>query len=283
MSGGELPPLYLLTDNGSIRAASALALRETATRLSALTGQQVEAASLAHCDKIDPTELGNTPALRLADHLLAEDLPDARPIVILPFFLATGGAIVRLLHKALAEIRDKRPQLQIRIAPFLFDEDGTHQEILALACKDRIEEQLNANDEAIHPNVILVDHGSPFPVAAQVRNFVAGQIQAFLHHKVRSVIPASMERREGTQYDFTAPTLSDVLQRPHIQQHPVILSYFFLLPGRHAGAGGDIAEILDEARQQFPNLSLRTTGLLGDHPLILNALAKRINSTCGKS
>ena len=264
-AGGDSSPLFLLTDNGSIRASSALALRSAAEELATRTGQQ--------------EQLGGIPALRLRDHLLSGEVQDGRRVVILPYFLAKGGAIAQLLDKALAEICKERPSLVVHTAPFLFEETGPDQEILARACAARIEELMEPTDTT-PPSIILVDHGSPYPIAAQIRNFVAGQVQAFLHDRARCVLPASMERREGTQYDFTAPLLADALRRPELHSNPLILCYFFLLPGRHAGEGGDVADIIAAARQEFPDLDIRATRLLGDHPLILEALTKRIHTAC---
>jgi len=268
-------PLFLLTDNGSIRAESALALRAIAADLSNRTGQQVEAASLAHSNRIPAEKLSGTPARLLGEWLTDESIVAKRPATVLPFFLGNRGAIVRMVEQAVAEAVAQRPGLSVRIAPFLFEEDGDNQDILARAAADRVREQMGPGDPLL-PNVILVDHGSPYPIAAQVRNFVAGQVQALLRDEVRSVIPASMERREGEAYAFTDPLLEEVLRRPRLHDRPVILAHFFLLPGRHAGEGGDVAEICEEARQEVPTLQIRPTRLLGDHPIVREALEQRL-------
>ncbi|MBC2600875.1 sirohydrochlorin chelatase [Puniceicoccus vermicola] len=280
IAGGAKAPLFLLTDNGSIRPASALALRAAAEDLSNRTGQTVMPASLAHCHRIPAEELGGTPARRLKETLLDPSLPEERPVFIIPFFLANRGAIVRLVEQAIAETREERPQLSVELLPYLFEEDGAEQEILARAGTVRVREQIRPSDTQ-KPTVVLVDHGSPYPGAAQVRNFVAGQVQAFLHDEVHTVIPASMERRDGDEYAFTDPLLEEVLRRPHLSQRPLILLMFFLLPGRHAGHGGDVAEICEEAIEESPSLEIRTTELLGDHPILLEALAKRVIGALG--
>ncbi len=273
-SGDE--PVFLLTDNGSIRPASVLALREAAADLARRTGETVEPVSLAHCDRIDPTDLGGTPALTLLDRLTRPEEPSRRSFVILPFFLGNRGAIVRMVEAEIEKARAKRPAVSVRLAPFLFEEDGPKQEVLALAAADRIRERIAADSPA-RPVVVLVDHGSPVPVAARVRNFVAGQVQALLREEVHRVIPASMERREGERYAFSDPLLEEVLRRPSLRDRPVILSLFFLLPGRHAGEGGDVATIRDGAVAEVgPSLRISTTGLLGDHPLVREALCRRI-------
>ena len=78
-------PLFLLTDNGSVRAESALALRGIADDLFRRTGQQVEAASLAHSDRIPVDKLGGTPARLLPDWLSDESSTRDRPVCVLPF------------------------------------------------------------------------------------------------------------------------------------------------------------------------------------------------------
>lgn len=272
----EEAPLFLLVDNGSVRPAATLALRSIANGLSKTTGFEVRPASLAHSNRIPREDLEGEPAERLIDHLLSPDLAEDRSVVILPFFLGNRGAIVRMVEKTVAQALSDRPSLKISMAPFLFEEDGEDQDVLARAAASRILDLVNQT--TVPPNVILVDHGSPYPLAAQVRNFVAGQVQALVRDRVRSVIPASMERREGSQYQFTEPLLSEVLLRPRLHDRPVILSFFFLLPGRHAGEGGDVAEICAEARQKVPSLEILPTALLGDHPIVVEALEKRIRN-----
>lgn len=271
-------PVFLLTDNGSIRPTSALALRAAAADLARRTGKTVEPVSLAHCDRIDPADLDGIPARTLLNRLTEPEEPSRRPFVILPFFLGNRGAIVRMVEDEIEKARVESPAISVRLAPFLFAEDGPKQEILALAAADRIRERIGA-DSTARPVVVLVDHGSPVPVAARVRNFVAGQVQAILRDEIHCVVPASMERREGERYAFSDPLLEEVLRRPALRDRPVILSLFFLLPGRHAGEGGDVASIRDEAVAEIgPSLRVSTTGLLGDHPLVREALCERIKT-----
>jgi hypothetical protein len=51
-----------------------------------------------------------------------------------------------------------------------------------------------------------------------------------------------------------------------------------LLPGRHAGPGGDIATIIRRARAGNPKLRAVRTKLLGDHPGMVAILADRFNA-----
>ena len=53
-----------------------------------------------------------------------------------------------------------------------------------------------------------------------------------------------MERRPDPQYDFNNPLLETLLEQWHQEGvSEVVVSQFFLLPGRHAGPDGDLAEI----------------------------------------
>ena len=52
-----------------------------------------------------------------------------------------------------------------------------------------------------------------------------------------------MERREGDAYAFNDPLLESLGGISGFAGGRLILAMFFLLPGRHAGEGGDVAEI----------------------------------------
>jgi len=268
--------VYLLVDNGSIRPASTLVLRRVATEVGRIAGAEVLPISLDHSNRVAPEDLGGKPAVLLSDFLVSAECGSKKKrIVILPVFLGNRGAIVRRVESVVEDVRAARPDLKVKMARFLFEEDGPGQEILATAVAARVREKLSPNDNR-KPVVVLTDHGSPLPIAAQVRNFVAGQVQMILRDEVHCVVPASMERRKGKSYAFTDPLLEEVLRRPVVEERPVILAMFFLLPGRHAGEGGDVAEIRDEAIAETGNFDVRTTELLADHPLIISAFVERV-------
>jgi sirohydrochlorin ferrochelatase len=63
----------------------------------------------------------------------------------------------------------------------------------------------------------------------------------------------------------------------------VIVALFFLLPGRHAGAGGDVAEICDGLIAQHTLRSAVRTPLLGEHPQLVDILVDRLRAALDSS
>jgi hypothetical protein len=55
----------------------------------------------------------------------------------------------------------------------------------------------------------------------------------------------------------------------------------FLLPGRHAGRGGDLEKIALEARTRAPALRCHFTELVGTHPLAIEFLAGAVTRALG--
>jgi hypothetical protein len=53
---------------------------------------------------------------------------------------------------------------------------------------------------------------------------------------------------------------------------------FFLLPGRHAGAGGDVAEIAEGLIGQGAFEWIEASPLLGEHPGLLDILEARLRA-----
>jgi hypothetical protein len=57
---------------------------------------------------------------------------------------------------------------------------------------------------------------------------------------------------------------------------PIILSMLFLSPGRHAGPGGDIADICSAVERDHPGFRIHPSALVGGHPRLLAILAARV-------
>ncbi len=84
-----------------------------------------------------------------------------------------------------------------------------------------------------------------------------------------------MERRPEPAYDFSSPLLSDLLVMPPWSASHVIVAMQFLLPGRHGGPDGDVARICRQAEGATPDLRTKITGLVSEHPLLVEILVDR--------
>lgn len=268
----------LLVDNGSLRPQAVLNLRRLAGALTQATGEQVEAASLLHAHKISAEQLEDEKAVTLAprvERLAAEGVTE---LVIVPFFFGPSQALTGYLPERLREVQDQYPNLGIKVTAPLVDTLSGLDLRLARLLADNVRDALPCGIAGgkRKPTVILVDHGSPVPEVTAVRNYVAGQLGVMLAEEADCVTYASMERREGDAYRFNEPLLADLLASRTLAGREVILAMLFLSPGRHAGEGGDIAEICDRAMTASPGLRIVTTRLVGEHDGILEILVDRV-------
>jgi sirohydrochlorin ferrochelatase len=266
----------LLVDNGSLRAQATLNLRRLAQALGQATGQDIEAASLLHSYKIPAERLEGRKAVSLGP--LAEQLAaqGATELVILPFFFGPSQALTSYLPERLAEVQAQHPQLTVKVALPLVESQAPVDLRLARLLADNVRERMSGLSR---PNVVLVDHGSPIPEVTAVRNYLAGQLSVLLSEEAGCVTFASMERRDGDAYRFNEPLLVDLLASKAMAESEVVLAMLFLSPGRHAGEGGDIAEICEEAMAQSPGLLVTTTRLVGENDAILEILATRLEQS----
>lgn len=263
----------LLVDNGSLRAQATLNLRRLARALGEATGQEIEAASLLHSYKIPAEELDGKKAVSLgprAEQLAEEGVTE---LVILPFFFGPSQALTRYLPERLAEVQARHSRLAVKVALPLVESQAPLDLRLARLLADNVREQMNCTSR---PRVVLVDHGSPIPEVTAVRNYLAGQLSVLLSEEAECVTFASMERRDGDAYRFNEPLLEDLLAAEAMAGSEVILAMLFLSPGRHAGEGGDIAEICEQAMAHSPGLRVTPTRLAGEHDGILEILATRL-------
>lgn len=265
--------VIFLVDNGSLRPQATLNLRRVAASLSELIGESVQAASLLHSNKIPVAEVDGIPATTLGPATERSVEQGATEIIILPFFFGPSKALTGYLPERMAMLQARFPYVKVRVAQPLVDELRGNDLRLAHLLADNVRDKLRPGDK---PHVALVDHGSPIPEVTAVRNRLAGQLSVLLGDDVACVAAASMERRKGDEYRFNEPLLENLLVAPELSSGPVILAMLFLSPGRHAGEGGDIAEICVAAEQQYPGLSVTTTKLVGEHPGIVDILATRL-------
>ena len=101
------------------------------------------------------------------------------------------------------------------------------------------------------------------------------QLTTLLGSTVQFVGSACMERREGSEFDFNDPLLAHALDHYAISSGVVVVALLFLSEGRHAGANGDIEEIVADLRLRHPHVDIRVTSTIGTHPLVAEILKDR--------
>ncbi len=264
-----------LVDNGSLRPASYLNLKHWAAALSTASGREVLPVSLLHSSRIDPQALGGEQALVWERQLKTDWNAGARSFCILPFFIGPTAAVLEYMPERIVALREKLGDFQIAHGPFLGVDPEAPADDLIQIVANNIRNGISEH-KLKQPNVVLVDHGSPQPAVARMRDRIAEILQIKLQQEIASLRPASMERREGKRYAFNEPLLETVLSEEGWNSGEILVALLFLSPGRHAGPGGDIAEICANAEQSQPNLKTYMSPLIGDHPDLLELLRNRL-------
>lgn len=269
-------PTCFLFDNGSLRPAATLGLRRVADRLANLTGVEVRAVSLLHSDRVDQDSLGGRPAELLEPALDAFVAGGGRQAVALPLFFGPSGAMVDYLPPRIEALESRHPGSRIRLAACLESPDDDSPRLLATALKQAIF-RMDESQTLRNPTVIVTDHGSPLPTVTAVRNRIGTALARIKDPSWPEVKVASMERREGRAYDFNEPLLARALRETAASGHSeMVVAQQFLFPGRHAGPGGDIAEICAEFERENPACSVLTTEPIGESDEVLALLARRL-------
>ena len=276
------PPVCFLFDNGSLRAASTLSLRETARLLALELGVEVRAVSLLHSSAVDPSGLDGKPAqlleAALTNYLEQNGLAEA---VLLPLFFGPSGALTGYVPERLAALAAKFPQAHLRLARWLVDPAESDTRI-AQALAEAIQRVI-VTKNPIRPKVVLVDHGSPQPAVTAVRNFLGQQLQNLLADAAEAVAVASMEKRPGPEFAFNDPLLAERLRTPPFDHGDVVVALQFLSPGRHAGAEGDVAQICAGACGEKPGLQTYLTETIASDKRVIAVLADRYREVHQKS
>ena len=262
-----------LVDNGSLAPEATLELRGLAAALTRRLGREVEAVSLLHSHKVDPAELGGMEATIVKRRMRVSFAAGRRRFIILPLFLGPSRAITEYLPELLGELREECPEMEVVVADCLLGKsvdqpDGRLIQMLA--------DNVRAADPEGTMQVALVDHGTPAPEVNRLRNTVARDLAKLLGYEV---IACSMERRSGAEYDFNEPLLEHLPTVANLKGGRLLAAMFFLLPGRHAGAGGDVAQIGAELVKSGAYEAVVCTALLGRHPLLVDLLAERLLET----
>ena len=268
------PALHvLLVDNGSLQPAATRRLRKIASALGRRLGRKVEPVSLLHSNKVPAKKLGGRKAEILEEAVLHRLHRGAREFVIVPLFFGRSRALTEFIPDLIANWRRHSAKMKVRVAaPLAASGEGRLARILERQVRVKLTPGFLRGQRA---RVALVDHGSPVKAVTQVRNRLAAQLRRRLGATVAGVAACSMERRPGANYAFNEPLLETLLAKPPWNSGPVIVAQLFLLPGRHAGPGGDVERICREAREKSPALRTVRTKLLGGDPALTAILADR--------
>jgi sirohydrochlorin ferrochelatase len=271
----EKSPVCIFVDNGSLKPEAILALRRVAKQLAFRTNLDFHAAGLLHSDKVDASHLSDRPARVFVDTMQELLEEGHRDFLILPFFLGPSLGIVDWLPKKLEVFHNNYQGLKVKVAPSLFG-GGVGAEPLATVINDRVVDVVQ-REGLRRPFVALVDHGTPAIAVNEVRERVAEISESLLGDKVAGLASCSMERRTEPEYDFNDPLLVDLLQdRNVVPAGDVVVALLFLSPGRHAGTGGDVEMICEEARRDRSDLRMFLTEPLGEHPATVDLLEQRV-------
>jgi len=256
-------PTILLVDNGSIKPAATLQLKKIAEQLGERTKQKIYPVSLQHAEVV------------LANFLREQLEQGKSDFIILPLFFGNSRALTKFIPDVQAELEEVFGKFNLKIADTLFPFPQSDTRLADIIFNNI---QIVARDSLFSlRNIVLVDHGSPSPQITAVRSGVAKEVQAKLGQKVK-LAQAVMERREGKQYDFNGELLEDwLLEKAKQGEASAIVALLFSLPGRHAGEGGDIVEICDSVMERYPGFKIGLSPLVGEHPLLLDILADRLN------
>lgn len=249
----------LLVDNGSYEPAATLALRGLALEVGKLIGLEVRPVSTMHSTKIDPALLGGVPAVIFEGAVQQAKADGIDELVVLPLFIGPSRAITEYLPKVFADAKLGAMKLSIR------------EPLFGPELRSMLIDNLKSTGWTKGSGTVyLCDHGSPIQEVTRCRNFFASSIRTELGLKEDDLIACSMERREGAEYDFNKPLLQDALQQA---KGEAVILMLFLLPGRHAGADGDVATI---AKEHAPDdLRWKLSPLLGTHPALPALLFRR--------
>lgn len=267
-------PLVLLIDNGSLRPEATFSLRHLARELSARTKLDVEAVSLLHSHKIPADDLEGLPATIVRRRLRECVQQGLRHVICLPLFLGPSLAVREYLPQLIEEAQAECPELRVDLAEVLA---GPDCEVPDPRLAQMLADVVRRVGVSPSTKVALVDHGTPYEPVNRVRNAVVGQLALDLGVEVAKVLACSMERREGDAYAFNEPLLENLTEVSGFSGGRLVLAMFFLLPGRHAGDGGDVAEICERLKAARAFDQIEMTPLLGTHPGLVDLLEDRLN------
>lgn len=268
-----------LLDNGSLSPDSVLQARELASELSKRIGCPVDSVSVSHVDRVALESIDGCPGIIWKAYLDKLQDSELRDLVALPLFFGPSYGLRKAQQLSASGIGDDS-RLRIRWADCLISIDCDRLPEIVKELVTRILDTDSVGPRLAQamelPSVLVVDHGSPYREVAEYRDFLAEALADRLGGRVGSVIPCSMERREGERYDFNEPLLETALDRaPKSESEALILCQLFLFPGRHAGPEGDIERICRESQWVQNGGRIIKTPLLGSNADLIDLLVAR--------
>ena len=266
--------VILLVDNGSSKAEATIQLRQLAKKLSDKTGRLIHPVSLQHANKIAAEKIHNIPA-RVYPEFMAEKLAEGEEeFILLPLFFGNSKALTSFIPEQNALLKQKFGDFSVQVAEVIYPlPEGEPQ--LAEIIHEHITQTATQHKLPL-TNIALVDHGSPVPRVTEVRKHLAKTVQQKLADRA-TLEQAVMERREGSEYNFNGDLLKTwLLQKAESGESSAIVILMFFLAGRHAGEGGDIVEICEEIKKQYPNFKIAISPLISDHENLISILHSRL-------
>jgi sirohydrochlorin ferrochelatase len=268
-------PSILLVDNGSRRPQATRRLRRLAEALAGRLQSPVHPVSLLHASAIPAASLDGQPADTFEPFLRQRVADGDRRFLVVPLFFGPSRAITDFIPERSEAIAADMGEIQVDIADVLCPLPSGEPRLIDILLENV--RQAAPETRAQTPSrIVLVDHGSPQPAVTAVRAWLREGLARRLGER-GEVAEAVMERRSGARYDFNGMLLEEMLE-DIAQTSPactVTLAMQFLLPGRHAGSGGDIDQICDQAMARHPGLRVTQSALVGDHPLLIDILESR--------
>ena len=266
-------PICLLVDNGSPRPEAIFSLRRVAQKLSIETEFEVLPVGLLHSNKIKVSDLDDIKAETIGTFLTSPRGKNEKSLLILPLFLGPSRGITEWLVSRLEEWRREEADRSYQVLDCLHV-DGDYR--LAMALAGGINNLIDREDLS-NPRVAMVDHGTPIAEVNRVREQVGANLRKLQNYSESEFSTCSMERREGDQYSFNEPLLEGLLLKWGQEgSRDVVVALFFLLSGRHAGEGGDLAKICENASSLFPQMKIYQTNPMAEHDIVFSILKEKL-------
>ncbi len=261
-------PAIALLDHGSREPAAKRHVRALASALSENVGVEVTPVSWSKFASLPTAAPGNAPVWILEPWVRAHLAAGRRKFLFAPFLISNQGAISSTLRAELDQLAIDAGGFEFSFTPGLTD-------VLGLIVSDYVR-QVITERKLERASVIVVDHGGPSSASAALRHMVTSEVREQLHPLVGPVAAASIESSEGPELTGHHPLLAELLTTAGFNRGPVIIAPLFLSPGRHAGAEGDLRQIVRAAAVQFPGLDCQVTDLVGTHPLVVDTLSRQL-------